>query len=66
MDDKFVNIRLDEDDIRILMQMMREDFIDNRSVFIRRLIRQEWARRHSRSSPAVSIAAGKEINNDET
>jgi metal-responsive CopG/Arc/MetJ family transcriptional regulator len=29
--------------------MMVEDGFDNRSAFIRRLIRQEWQRRHGRS-----------------
>lgn len=36
-----VNINLKGDDAKIIDQMMVEDAYDNRSAFIRRLIRQE-------------------------
>lgn len=41
------NIALTEADSKMLKKMMDDDFIDNRSLFIRRLIRQEWVRRYS-------------------
>jgi Arc/MetJ-type ribon-helix-helix transcriptional regulator len=56
MPDVFMNIRIEEDDERMLTQMMKEDFFDNRSAFIRKLIRQEWARRYSRPNPVISVA----------
>jgi|GEM_PF-6259851 len=43
-----VNVSMNDDDIRMLDQMMIEDAFDNRSAFVRRLIRQEWARRHNK------------------
>jgi len=46
MDSVQVNVNLTEDDVKMLDQMMQEDFIDNRSAYVRRLIRLEWARRH--------------------
>lgn len=56
MPDVFMNIRIEEDDERMLTQMMKEDFFDNRSAFIRKLIRQEWARRYSKPNPVISVA----------
>ena len=56
MPDVFMNIRIEEDDERMLTQMMKEDFFDNRSAFMRKLIRQEWARRYSRPNPVISVA----------
>jgi Arc/MetJ-type ribon-helix-helix transcriptional regulator len=56
MPDVFMNIRIEEDDERMLTQMMKEDFFDNRSAFIRKLIRQEWARRYSKPNPLISVA----------
>ena len=56
MPDVFMNIRIEEDDERMLTQMMKEDFFDNRSAFMRKLIRQEWARRYSRPNPLISVA----------
>jgi len=40
-----VNISMTEDDAKIIDQMMVEDAYDNRSAFVRRLIRLEWQRR---------------------
>lgn len=69
MTDVFMNVRIEEEDARMLERMMAEDFIDNRSMFVRRLIRQEWARRYSRPNPAISVAdamlAGEEIKKEE-
>jgi len=56
MPDVFMNIRIEVDDERMLTWMMKEDFFDNRSAFIRKLIRQEWARRYSRPNPVISVA----------
>ncbi|MEM4202491.1 MAG: ribbon-helix-helix domain-containing protein [Candidatus Methanomethylicaceae archaeon] len=60
-----INVNVTEEDARMIDRMMVEDAYDNRSAFIRRLIRQEWARRYSRPNPLISVAdamlAGKEI-----
>ncbi|MEZ0396803.1 MAG: hypothetical protein ABWK53_10300 [Anaerolineales bacterium] len=70
MADVFMNVRIEEEDARMLERMMAEDFIDNRSMFIRRLIRQEWARRFSQPNPEISVAdamlAGKSIGQEES
>ncbi|RMG02007.1 MAG: hypothetical protein D6735_10980 [Acidobacteria bacterium] len=44
-----ININVTKEDARMVDRMMFEDAYDNRSAFIRRLIRQEWARRHTSS-----------------
>lgn len=41
-----VNTNLTIVDAQLLDRMMVEDGFDNRSAFVRRLIRQEWARRN--------------------
>lgn len=51
-----VNVNITEEDGAFLDQMMVEDAYDNRSAFIRRLIRQEWARRYSHPNPLISVA----------
>lgn len=51
-----VNVNVTEEDARMVDRMMVEDGYDNRSAFIRRLIRQEWARRYSQPNPAISVA----------
>ena len=51
-----VNVNLLDEDAQMLTQMMKEDFFDNRSAFMRKLIRQEWARRYSRPNPVISVA----------
>lgn len=60
-----ININVTAEDARMIDYMMAEDMIDNRSMFMRRLIRQEWARRYSKPNPAISVeqaqAAGKSI-----
>jgi metal-responsive CopG/Arc/MetJ family transcriptional regulator len=56
MGDVFMNVRIEDHDAKMLERMMTEDFIDNRSMFIRKLIRQEWARRYSQPNPAISVA----------
>jgi len=40
-----VNISMTEEDAKVIDQMMVEDAYDNRSAFIRRLIRLEWQKR---------------------
>jgi len=57
-----VNINLKGDDAKILDQMMVEDAYDNRSAFIRRLIRQEWARRYSQPNAGVTIEQAQIAN----
>lgn len=42
-----VNVSLDENDAASLDHMAQEDGFDNRSAFVRRLIRQEASRRQS-------------------
>lgn len=68
MDSVQMNVNLTEDDVKMLDRMMQEDFIDNRSAFVRRLIRQEWARRYSQPNPVITIdealQAGKFINHE--
>ena len=49
------NVNLYEEDVNHLDQMMVEDGYEKRSTFIRRLIRQEWARRYSRPNPFVTV-----------
>lgn len=60
-----MNVNVTEEDLKMLDFMAAEDGYDNRSAFVRRLIRQEYARRYSQPNPLVTIAqaiaAGKEI-----
>lgn len=60
-----VNVNITDEDARMLDRMMVEDAYDNRSAFVRRLIRQEWARRYGQPNAAVrveqAIEAGKAI-----
>lgn len=52
-----VNVNLTEEDARVLDRMMAEDGFDNRSAFVRRLVRQEWqARQFSHPNPSVTVA----------
>lgn len=55
MADGFVqtNVNLTEEDSKVLDQMMVEDAYDNRSAFVRRLIRLEWQRRKMAAAKAV-------------
>ena len=50
-----INISVSAEDARMVDQMMVEDAYDNRSAFMRRLIRLEWARRYSQPNPAVTL-----------
>ena len=53
-----VNISMTEEDAKVIDQMMVQDAYDNRSAFVRRLIRLEWQRRQQIadvSRPPVSI-----------
>lgn len=51
-----VNVNITGEDVKMLDRMMREDAYDNRSAWVRRLIRQEWVRRYSQPNPAISVA----------
>ncbi len=55
-----VNVNLAADDARALDTMAREMGYDNRSAFVRWLIRQEWARRYSQPNPDVTVAEALE------
>lgn len=50
------NVNLTIEDARMLDRMMREDAYDNRSAFVRRLVRQEWIRRYGQPNQAVTLA----------
>jgi len=50
-----VNISMSEEDAKIIDQMMVEDAYDNRSAFVRRLIRLEWQRRQQEAHPIKII-----------
>lgn len=54
-----ININATGEDARMLDRMMAEDGFDNRSAFVRRLIRQEWARRYSRPNSGVTLEQAK-------
>jgi metal-responsive CopG/Arc/MetJ family transcriptional regulator len=64
-----INVNVTLSDAAAVDRMMMDDAIDNRSAFIRRLIRQEWARRFSQPNPVISVAdallAGDAINKKE-
>lgn len=60
-----VNVNVTEEDARMLDRMMVEDAYDNRSAFVRRLIRQEWYRRYGQPSPIPieeAIEAKSQVN----
>jgi len=63
-----INSNVTEEDARMLDRMMVEDGFDNRSAFVRRLIRQEWARRYSKPNPVISVAdamtAGEKLDEE--
>jgi metal-responsive CopG/Arc/MetJ family transcriptional regulator len=50
-----VNVNLEVDDISAVDKMMKDSGIDNRSAFMRWLVRQEVARRYSQPNPAISV-----------
>lgn len=50
-----MNVSISDEDANILDRLMTEDAYDNRSAFVRRLIRQEWARRYSQPNVTVTI-----------
>lgn len=51
-----MNAAVTDEDAQMVDRMMAEDGYENRSAFIRRLIRQEWARRYSQPNPVISVA----------
>lgn len=65
-----VNVNLTSEDVRMLDRMMTEDAYENRSAFVRRLVRQEWARRYSAPNPGVlveeAIAAYQQVKGDQS
>lgn len=60
-----MNVNVTTEDARMVDHMAADEAIENRSAFIRRLIRQEWARRYSKPNPAVTVKeavkAGKAV-----
>jgi metal-responsive CopG/Arc/MetJ family transcriptional regulator len=60
-----MNANITVTDAKQLDRMMVEDGFDNRSAFIRCLIRREWGRRYGQPNPAISlqnaVEAGKAI-----
>jgi Arc/MetJ-type ribon-helix-helix transcriptional regulator len=50
-----VNTNLTLEDAWKLDQMATEDAYENRSAFVRRLIRQEWDRRHSQPNQVITL-----------
>jgi Arc/MetJ-type ribon-helix-helix transcriptional regulator len=58
-----VNTNLTNEDVRLLDRMMVEDAYETRSAFMRRLIRQEWARRYGQPNPAVTVGEAVEAGN---
>lgn len=59
---RLVNVNLEKTDFKKLETLMEEDgFTSNsRSAFMRRLIRQEWARRHPELVEAEKAEKSKE------
>jgi hypothetical protein len=57
------NVNLTSEDVQMLDKMMVEDAYDNRSAFVRRLIRQEYARRYSQPQPCITIGQIEEKTN---
>ena len=51
-----VNVSMDAETAHDLDTLAREDGIDNRSAMVRRLIRQEIARRYSTPQPCITVA----------
>jgi len=49
------NVNITDEDANMLDQMMVMDGYENRSAYIRRLVRQEYARRYSQPNPALTI-----------
>ena len=58
-----MNVAVTEEDARMVDRMMVEDGYENRSAFVRRLIRQEWARRVSQPNPVITVeeAVNREV-----
>lgn len=54
-----MNVNVTVEDARMVDYMASEDGFDNRSAFVRRLIRQEWARRYGQPNPAVKVTGGQ-------
>ena len=51
----FVNMQVDPETMEMISSMAKEDgFEFSRSAFMRRLIRQEYARRHSQPNPVMN------------
>ena len=50
-----VNISLSDEDTKAIEIMMKNAGYDNRSAFVRGLIRQEWARQASQPNPVITL-----------
>jgi len=57
------NINLTKDDANMVDHMMRLDGYVVRSAFVRKLIRQEWARRHPTNEDATPSPTTEELTN---
>jgi len=55
------NVNLSEEDNKILTLMMTQNGYDNRSAFVRWLIRQEWQRRNQ----LIQTAGAQNIQSDQ-
>lgn len=59
-----INVNVTASDAADVDRMMTEDAIDNRSAFIRRLIRQEKARRISQPQPVISVEQAMKLGTE--
>ena len=59
-----INIYLNRNDVLKLLRMMDADGLDNRSAFLRALVRREWERRNSvaNSMPLAEPSQAREIS----
>lgn len=58
-----MNVAVTDEDAQMVDRMMVEEGYENRSAFVRRLIRQEWARRYSQPNPVITVeeAVNREV-----
>lgn len=59
-----MNVNVSTEDARMVDFMAWEDGFDSRSAFVRRLIRQEWARRYSKPNSIMTVAEALEAQKD--
>lgn len=59
-----MNAAVTPEDMAMIDKLMMDDGYESRSAFVRRLIRQEWARRYSQPNPVTlgeAVQAGQAI-----